>query len=123
MFVRLVSHEIRTPLNIVLSGLKILKGSLQHKTDDPEVFDIIHDCEVSCDTAVDILSELLAYEKIDAGVMTLEKTVLPVWKFIDTTIRPFRVQVYIYFIDDSALRAYLSILSPGKRLQSPIRVV
>ena len=95
MFVRLVSHEIRTPLNIVLGGLELLSTTLSGQIDDPEVFNIIADCRCSCDIAVDILSDMLAYEKLDAGVTELEKQLIPIWNLILTSTGPFQIQVWI----------------------------
>ena len=92
MFVRLVSHEIRTPLNIVIGGLDLLSKKFKDCVEDPEVLDIISDSRSSCDSAVDILSDLLAYEKLDADAMTLEKSLIPVWSLIESSTRPFRMQ-------------------------------
>ena len=93
MFVRLVSHEIRTPLNIVVGGLELLSKHLKNHVEDPEMSEIILDCRCSCDAAVDILSDMLTYEKLDGGAMKLEKTPIPIWNFIDTSTRPFQIQV------------------------------
>ena len=102
MFVRLVSHEIRTPLNIVLGGLELLSKKLKHLTVDSEISDIIADCRCSCDAAVDIVSDMLTYEKLDGGEMNLEIALIPIWDFIDTSTRPFRMQVgsyCVYFVE------------------------
>ena len=98
VFVRLVSHEIRTPLTVVMMGLKLLEKDLAKL--DPsrtlgvaKLLETVKDSEMSCETAVEILDDLLAYEKLDAGIMLLEKTILPAWEFVKETVRPFNVQV------------------------------
>eukprot|EP01041_Mallomonas_annulata_P012194 gene12194-25617_t len=46
----------------------------------------------ACEIAVEILNDLLAYEKLEAGIMTLEKKHIHIWPFIRETLRPFSIQ-------------------------------
>ena len=103
VFVRLVSHEIRTPLNIVTMGLKLLEKDLQKadlvdKSSLARLLETVRDSEMSCTAAVEILDDMLAYEKLDAGLMLLDKTTLPAWDFIRDTVHPFNVQVHDYIL-------------------------
>ena len=95
MFVRLVSHEIRTPLNVVMTGLKLIEREISKQEIDANsgVLDMINDVKLSCDAAVDLLNDLLAYEKLDAGIMTLEKTKINARQFIRKAMHPFYIQV------------------------------
>ena len=98
MFVRLVSHEIRTPLNIVLTGLRLLrkdlmKGDWCQQGQRDKLLETVNDSEASCGTAVEILDDLLTYEKLDAGLMQLEETTFPAWAFLKETTRAFNIQV------------------------------
>jgi signal transduction histidine kinase len=86
MFVRYVSHEIRTPLNTVSMGLKLLQ-SLKNPTkshhhhhassssvfDQNGAFDMVDEIKESCDIAIDILNDLLLYEKLEGGILSLDK--------------------------------------------------
>ena len=87
MFVRLVSHEIRTPLNVVLVALKLIRNELSVMKCDADLMDTVKDAGMSCDTAVALLDDLLAYEKLEAGIM------IPAWAFIRDAVRPFSLQV------------------------------
>ena len=100
MFVRYVSHEIRTPLNIVLMGLKLLKRELGQGRvrdyEDDSTQETLHDIETSCEIAVQTLNGLLDYEKLESGIMKLEKAKVAAWPLITETVQPFRVQVRGY---------------------------
>ena len=73
MFVRMVSHEIRTPLNAMSMGLHMLKNELERGNCNEEALETWTDVKSSCVIAVDILDELLLYEKLEAGIMILER--------------------------------------------------
>eukprot|EP00607_Mallomonas_marina_P003218 CAMPEP_0182426214 /NCGR_PEP_ID=MMETSP1167-20130531/12718_1 /TAXON_ID=2988 /ORGANISM="Mallomonas Sp, Strain CCMP3275" /LENGTH=486 /DNA_ID=CAMNT_0024607505 /DNA_START=769 /DNA_END=2229 /DNA_ORIENTATION=+ len=92
MFVRYVSHEIRTPLNTVFVGLDVLKTELRKNGADKETIGIINELHISCDNALVILNDLLNYEKLDAGLMVLEKSVVKAASFLRDAITPFNIQ-------------------------------
>ena len=100
MFVRLVSHEIRTPLNVVMTGLKLIERDLAMQENDLNkgILDTLCDVKLSCDAAVDLLNDLLAYEKLDAGIMTLETTTMDVVCFVKKAIQPFYIQVIVHLL-------------------------
>ena len=93
MFVRLVSHEIRTPLNVVVVGLKLIGRELTALNCNADLMDTVKDAGVSCDAAIDLLDDLLAYEKLEAGIMVLERSEIPAWDFICDAVQPFSIQV------------------------------
>jgi hypothetical protein len=82
-FVRYMSHEIRTPLNTVSMGLKLIQdmkssrasddSSLRVVQEEEDVFDMADEIKESCDIAINILNDLLMYEKMEGGLMVLEK--------------------------------------------------
>jgi signal transduction histidine kinase len=43
----------------------------------------------SADSAVDILNDLLNYDKIERGNLTLERTIIPIWALVERTVREF----------------------------------
>ena len=90
-FVRGVGHEIRTPLNVVYAGLQLLETKLEGIV-DIDILDIILDLKQSCRDAVDILDDLLSYEKIDSNLLLIEKTPLDIRSFVKESLRPFAVQ-------------------------------
>ena len=94
--VRFVSHEIRTPLNTVSIGLDLLIKDLadSQKMDNESYETTLSDMKGQCAIAIEILNDLLSYEKIDAGIMTLNKTTIKALPWLHKCIRPFLIQVY-----------------------------
>ena len=94
VFVRYVSHEIRTPLNTVCMGLKLLAKDIQdNKRSLQENLKTIRDVEHSCQISLNILNDLLDYEKLEAGILKLDKAKVPAWPFLFGAISPFYLQV------------------------------
>ena len=99
MFMRYISHEMRTPLNTAVLGLNVLLKQLQqkfHVTIDHICYLTTKDIQSSCKVAVEILNEMLLYDKIESGLLALELTSISPWSFIKDTIHPFYVQVSFY---------------------------
>ena len=93
MFVRYISHEIRTPLNTVLMGLQVVHEELTADGAGRDRLETIKDVESSCEIAINILNDLLVFDKLEAGILKLEITSLPAYSFIEETIKPFYLQV------------------------------
>jgi signal transduction histidine kinase len=99
IFVRYVSHEIRTPLSTTLMGLNLLENELkQGNIDCGSLMEMISDATGSCGIAIEILNDLLLYEKIDGGLLTLEKAPVNVWKFVNDVLKVFLIQVSWLYI-------------------------
>ena len=97
-FVRHVSHEIRTRLTIVLMGINLLKQDFGHRlNNDTEFLSALDDIGSSCETAIETLNELLDYEKLESGIMTLDKAKLSPWPIIRDSVKPFMIQVRSHF--------------------------
>jgi len=94
LFVRYVSHEIRTPPNTTLLGLNLLQEELQAGILDATALgEVVQDSTGSCTIAIGILNDLLLYEKIDGGLLTLEREEMSLWAFVEDTLRVFLIQV------------------------------
>ncbi|KAJ1407515.1 histidine kinase-like ATPase, partial [Ochromonadaceae sp. CCMP2298] len=108
-FVRFVSHEIRTPMNAVRLGMTLFSteidslvaklagksleevmGVLQETVADWR--QIAVDVQDNCEAAVDVLNDLLNYDKIETGSLKLEFTMVPVWKVLQRTFKSFLLQ-------------------------------
>ncbi|KAJ1416544.1 histidine kinase-like ATPase, partial [Ochromonadaceae sp. CCMP2298] len=108
-FVRFVSHEIRTPMNAVRLGMTLFSteidglgaklagksleevmGLLQEIVADWRqiALDVLDNTEA----AVDVLNDLLNYDKIETGSLKLEFTMVPVWKVLQRTFKTFVLQ-------------------------------
>ena len=90
LFVRNVGHEIRTPLHIVMSGLELLRSPGMALS--PDALDIITDMKGACSIAIDILNDLLTYEKLDSDLLVLEKSPCDIKGLITKEFDLFRVQ-------------------------------
>ena len=91
MFMRCISHEIRTPLNTAFIGLRILLDelkSLGHLT----LLSTATDAHKSCQIAIDILNDILLYDKMSSGIIMLEKRILDPVDFLLKVISPFKFQ-------------------------------
>jgi signal transduction histidine kinase len=118
LYVRYVSHEVRTPLNTVCMGLTLLRDEistslkplhLESKTeveplsmtkdgrDKAEATvqhllsltdEVLHNAE----GAVDVLNDLLNYDKVERGKLSLELGIVRIWDLIAQAVNEFRVQ-------------------------------
>jgi signal transduction histidine kinase len=125
-FVRFVSHEVRTPLNSVSMGLTLMKeelaqslgyNSAEDMLENPEIktkpttqdkqseengkdwFHLAHEVHTSAQSSVDVLNDLLNYDKIENGQLALELTVVPIWNLLDRTIGEFKLPMASKNID------------------------
>ena len=98
IFVRYVSHEIRTPLNSAYLGLQFLREHL-FKYDDIDhnnvlsTINIIDEIKHSVDIAVNILNDLLVYEKLEGNIMQLHCKNIDMQQLVVDSIRPLTLQV------------------------------
>jgi len=58
---------------------------------NPEIFEIVTTCRESCSLARDIISDLISFEKLAAGLYKLEKSSVAVLPYILDVARPFVV--------------------------------
>ena len=75
-------------------GLKLLQRELfNNKLTAEDKLLMMRDIQSSLNIAIDILNDLLNYEKLDAGIMKLDLESLSVWSLIHESITPFYLQV------------------------------
>ena len=91
MFVSYISHEVRTPLNTAIMGLQVLADELE--TTNPDSLESVQEVRTSCDIAVNVLNELLMFDKLEGGTLMLEKTRVKALDLIAKTIAHFQIQV------------------------------
>jgi signal transduction histidine kinase/CheY-like chemotaxis protein len=116
-FVRFVSHEVRTPLNSVCMGLELMQDEIaksvgcksvdqliaKAKEDEkhPEAtnkhsgpvarFRLSQEIQSNVLRSVGVLNDLLNYDKIEVGNLTLELAVIDVQDLIESTTNEFAV--------------------------------
>jgi signal transduction histidine kinase len=108
-FVRFISHEIRTPLNTVRLGMKLLEvemtkfassvasstpANLITKVNAVLVVwkQLADEIVESSESAVEVLNDLLNYDKIEIGTMKLEFTYCDIRSLGERTVAAMQVQ-------------------------------
>ena len=108
LFVRSTSHEIRTYINVVFAALLWLE--LELLVSQSSVFlDTIQMTKETCLSAVDILNDILAYEKLDENILTLECSSISLAPLIKKSVKLFLVQaqqkkIHIVYEESEALQ-------------------
>ncbi len=106
-FVRYISHEIRTPLNTVVMGLQLVQEKFHtcgvvgfysgNNCSKSDIETMLNEIELSCRVAVDILNDLLLFDKIEEGLVMLQKTPVDLVDCVRQCVGMFQVQVMNYF--------------------------
>ena len=93
--VRFVSHEMRSPLNTVTIGLDLLQKDIKtsNSPNKRRMQDTLFDIKNQTEVVIEILNDLLNYEKLDSGLMTLEKAKIQAWSLLTDSVQPFHIQV------------------------------
>jgi two-component system, sensor histidine kinase and response regulator len=98
---RSISHEIRTPLNTAFMGLDLLLATLRSSTmrssesiraETAKCQEISESVREGCSIALNILNQLLTFEKLSAGMLQLESKLLSVSELLDSNMKLFRMQ-------------------------------
>ena len=76
VFIRFVSHEMRSPLNTAFMTIDILRNELLRLCVPEECVRQLDVIKRSCHVSMEVLDELLDYDKLEAGVMQLDRSVL-----------------------------------------------
>ena len=93
MFVRYMSHEIRTPLNTVMMGLEhCYEGMKLNGTEESKLV-VVEDILESCGVAIKTLNDMLLFDKIEAGMLVLDKEEIAILPILEKTVKLFQVQV------------------------------
>ena len=76
------------------SGLKLLTDTLQNCSNpiDIERKEILDDVNVACRTTLDILNDLLCFDKMESGILVAHKHEVPVISFISDCVDMFSAQ-------------------------------
>ena len=122
---RFISHELRTPLNSVFMGLQLSIDQIPEDVQEPvevERRETLVETQSACGAALDILNELLLFDKLESGVLVLNKLNAPVPELVEDSIKMFSVQtreksieLLITNNDESMLAAPLTINSMSIR--------
>lgn len=87
-------HEVRSPLSTALLGLQCLQTAVEaDEIDHDTLQEMNEDCQFSCEAALQILNDLLLYDKMENKMVSLENGRLLAKDFLLNSIRPFRRQL------------------------------
>lgn len=131
-FVRYISHEVRTPLNAVCMGLQLLQDKTKqiHKKsfeDEDnkdheelqkqlaEIADLEGDILNNAHSAVNVLNDVLQYDKVESGTLKLELTLINIFELIEQTSSEFRQSAKLKELEYSLI--YETVLPNGERKQ------
>jgi signal transduction histidine kinase len=104
---RYVSHEMRTPLNAAILGLKLMCQDFNRSEDEVgEKYDTLNDINQACMAAVDILNDILCFDKMENGLLKLHPEWVPVLSFLRENMKMFSAQaaergVYLTLMTDT----------------------
>lgn len=93
-YIRYLSHELRTPLNSGALGINLITEKLEcnHDPETRELHETALDVGMALKIAVEILDNLMCYDKIENGILNLRKQDVPLVAFLEESISPFRPQ-------------------------------
>ena len=83
---RFIGHELRTPLNSVFMGLQLSIDQIPEDTQEPveiERKETLVETQSACGAALDILNELLLFDKLETGALVLHKQSVPVPELVE----------------------------------------
>eukprot|EP00981_Chlorochromonas_danica_P001759 scaffold381_cov168-Ochromonas_danica.AAC.12 len=94
-FVRYISHEVRSPLSTTSLALDYLLELLSGPEEllRSELVEIVNDCRSTCTTAIQTLSDLLLYDKLESNMLQLERAEVKCLSFIKECIGPMEKQI------------------------------
>jgi two-component system sensor histidine kinase/response regulator len=87
-FLSIMSHEIRTPMNAVIGNTNLL---LQ---DDPapRQLEYLHNLRFSSNNLLELINDILDYNKIEAGKLELYKTPFNIHKMVQNILQSFKTK-------------------------------
>ncbi len=82
-FIRYISHEMRTPLNVANIGIEILEETFKTLgIDTEETRELTSHIKTAVSISIEILNDILTYEKISSSLMVLELSLVTPVAFI-----------------------------------------
>ena len=93
MFVRHISHEIRTPLNAVKMGLEVLLNQTASGSGKKSYKETLLELVKASDVVLEVVNDFLLFDKIESGIMILEREPLNIVDFVRESMATLLLQV------------------------------
>lgn len=97
-YVRYISHELRTPMNTACLGLGLLldeagrvMNTRSATPEEQERYEVLTDTNMACSTTVEILNDLLTFEKLQSGILELHTESVSALSLVKESIAMFAV--------------------------------
>jgi two-component system, sensor histidine kinase and response regulator len=109
MFLANMSHELRTPLNGIVGMLELIKSS----EDEEEIEKYIQNMELSTDSLIGIVNDILDISKIETGKIELEENEFSIRDIIETSSEGFALAAHkksieiVTYIESSVDERYI----------------
>ncbi|MEO6523186.1 MAG: PAS domain S-box protein [Mucilaginibacter sp.] len=87
-FLSIMSHEIRTPMNAVIGNTNLL---LQDNP-APRQLEYLHNLRFSSNNLLELINDILDYNKIEAGKLELYKTPFNINKMVQNILQSFKAK-------------------------------
>eukprot|EP00607_Mallomonas_marina_P003130 CAMPEP_0182438702 /NCGR_PEP_ID=MMETSP1167-20130531/85964_1 /TAXON_ID=2988 /ORGANISM="Mallomonas Sp, Strain CCMP3275" /LENGTH=495 /DNA_ID=CAMNT_0024632193 /DNA_START=1112 /DNA_END=2599 /DNA_ORIENTATION=+ len=107
-------------------GLLLLRDEGMKEGLSSTVMDTVGDVKKACDTAVNVLNELLTFDKLEGGTLMLERTDVNAMRLIKETVSAFQIQarssditlnIIPIAFDEEALRNLIIVVDKHKIAQ------
>lgn len=85
-FIAMISHDLRTPLMSVSSSINLVQSGATGEISQPIVKEL-DSAEKSVDHLIDLVNDLLDFEKLEAGRMNFEIVPFKIGEVIDESVR------------------------------------
>jgi CheY-like chemotaxis protein len=79
---------MRTPMNVIVLGLELASSQVRERVDPTEILRTLHELEFASSGALEILDNLLLYEKLERSDVELETTVENSLELLCTSLKP-----------------------------------
>ena len=123
IYVRFIGHELRTPLNSVFMGLQLSIDQIPEDTQEPvevERRETLVETQSACGAALDILNELLLFDKLETGALVLHKQSVPVTELVEDSVKMFSAQAREKSIELSITNNDEGMLEPSVECKSVV---
>lgn len=114
-FLSVMSHEIRTPLNAIIGTIYLMEKS-GFNIEEQENIDVL---KISANNLLLLINDILDFNKIEAGKLTLEK--IP-FNFYELVTQIVKAQTYKAKLNDNEIKLEVDVNFQANLIGDPLRI-